>query len=140
MAINRFSWGNYLARLAVGLGLVFASYNPEGQSYYHWALLQLPDFSVLKGFVGVVLIIGWAIYLRASARSLGPVGLALAFAFFGFLVWLLVEYARLPADSTRALSYIALTVLALVISVGVSWSHVRRRISGQVDADDVDEP
>lgn len=139
MAAHRFSWGNYFTRLLIGIVLVFATYNPEHYSYYHWVIGDFPDFSVLKGFIGVVLLIGWVIYLRATLRSLGVLGLALALAFFGLLVWLLVQYISLPADSVRAISYIGLVVASLVLSVGVSWSHVRRRISGQVDTDDVDE-
>jgi len=139
MASYRFSWSNYLTRLIIAIVLVFATYNPTGVSYYHWIMDSFPAFSVIKGFVGVVLLIGWVIYLRATLRALGTVGLALALAFFGLLAWLLVEYVHLPADSIRSLSYIALIVASLVLSTGVSWSHIRRRISGQVDTDDVDE-
>lgn len=137
--MDRFTWGGYLIRLAVGFALVFATYNPEGYSYYRWALQDLPAFSPLKVFAGVVLVIGWVIYLRASIRSLGPLGLALTGAFFASLVWLVVKYAYLPVASARAISYVVLSVIALVLSVGVSWSHISRRITGQVDADEIDE-
>jgi len=29
-------------------------------------------------------------------------------------------------------------VFACVLAVGMSWSHIRRRVSGQFDTDDVD--
>ncbi|MFV1984804.1 MAG: DUF6524 family protein [Thiohalomonadales bacterium] len=29
-------------------------------------------------------------------------------------------------------------MIASVLSIGVSWSHLRRRISGQVDTDELD--
>ncbi|MDD3448489.1 MAG: DUF6524 family protein [Gammaproteobacteria bacterium] len=128
-----------LLRFLVGLVLVFASYNPEQWSYWHWALANLPEFSVLKAFVGVVLLIGWTIYLRATVRSLGPFGLILAVAFFGTLIWLLVDTGILPADSVRAVSYIVLVIISGVLAVGVSWSHVRRRITGQIDVDEIEE-
>ena len=35
--------------------------------------------------------------------------------------------------------YVSLVILALVLATGMSWSHVRRRISGQADVDAVDE-
>lgn len=125
-------------RLLVALVLVFATYNPEGRSYYHWALAQLPTFDVLKGFVGVVLLIGWAIFLRATFSSLGVFGTLLATAFFGTLLWLATDRGLFPADSVRAISYIVLLIISGVLSAGVSWSHIRRRISGQLDVDDND--
>ena len=89
--------------------------------------------------MGVVLLIGWTIYLRATLRSLGPFGLVLAVAFFGTLVWLLVDTGLIPANSVRAITYIVLVIISGVLAVGVSWSHVRRRITGQADVDEVDE-
>ena len=139
MAMKQFGGTGLLLRFLVGLVLVFASYNPEEWSYWHWALANLPDFSVLKAFVGVVLLIGWTIYLRATVRSLGPFGLILAVAFFGTLIWLLVDTGILPADSVRAVSYIVLVIVSGVLAVGVSWSHVRRRITGQIDVDEIEE-
>ncbi|RCX33382.1 DUF6524 family protein [Thioalbus denitrificans] len=139
MAMKQFGGTGLLLRFLVGLVLVFASYNPEAWSYWHWALANLPDFSVLKAFVGVVLLIGWTIYLRATVRSLGPFGLILAVAFFGTLIWLLVDTGILPADSVRAVSYIVLVIISGVLAVGVSWSHVRRRITGQIDVDEIEE-
>lgn len=139
MATKQFGGTALLLRFLVGLVLVFASYNPEEWSYWHWALANLPDFSVLKAFVGVVLLIGWTIYLRATVRSLGPFGLILAVAFFGTLIWLLVDTGILPADSVRAVSYIVLVIISGVLAVGVSWSHVRRRLTGQIDVDEIEE-
>ncbi len=139
MAMKQFGGTGLLLRFLVGLVLVFASYNPEEWSYWHWALANLPDFSVLKAFVGVVLLIGWSIYLRATVRSLGPFGLILAVAFFGTLIWLLVDTGILPADSVRAVSYIVLVIISGVLAVGVSWSHLRRRITGQIDVDEIEE-
>lgn len=136
MTRARFTWQSFLVRLLAALVLVFATYNPEGYSYYHWALAKLPEFSVLKGFIGVVLLIGWVIFLRATFHSLGAVGTLLATAFFGTLLWLATERGFIPTDSVRAISYIVLVTISGVLSAGVSWSHIRRRITGQLDVDD----
>jgi hypothetical protein len=37
------------------------------------------------------------------------------------------------------MTYVVQLVLCLILAIGMSWSHVRRRLSGQVDADDVDD-
>ena len=138
MAVRKFSWLNFLIRLVAALIVVFATYNSEGYSYYHWVVNELPAFSVPKAFVGVVLLIGWAILLRATVRSLGPFGILLAVAFFGLLTWLILDYAGLSADNLRVVTYVIQIVIVGVMAAGVSWSHIRRRVSGQYDTDDVD--
>ena len=30
-------------------------------------------------------------------------------------------------------------MLALILAVGLSWSHIRRQLTGQVDVDDVED-
>jgi hypothetical protein len=136
---SSFTWGGFLTRLAVSLILVFATYNPEGYSYYHWALQDLTQFDVLKAFVGVVLLIGWTILLRATFKSLGPFGIILALAFFGLLIWLILDWMAIATDSSRVLSYIAELVIAGILGAGVSWSHIRRIITGQLDTGDVSD-
>jgi hypothetical protein len=35
--------------------------------------------------------------------------------------------------------WLALFALSFVLGIGLSWSHVRRALSGQADMDDVDQ-
>lgn len=139
MARDRFTWGGFLLRWLFGAVLVFSSYNPEGYSFYHWVIEQLPQITPLKAFAGVVLAIGFAIFIRATLRSLGAIGLALAVAFFGTLIWLLVDQGWLALENQRTLSYVLLTMISAILAVGLSWSHVRRRLTGQFDVDETDD-
>lgn len=137
---SKFNALGFLIRFVAALILVFATYNPERFSYFHWVLgSRDPEEWALKAFVGVVLLIGWTIFLRATLRSLGLIGSALAAAFFGTLLWLVIDMGWVAADNRPLMSYLALIALAAVLSTGLSWSHIRRRLSGQVDVDDVDE-
>jgi hypothetical protein len=36
------------------------------------------------------------------------------------------------------LTWIVLVGLSLLLAVGMSWSHIRRRLTGQVDVDEVE--
>jgi len=135
---NNFGWDSFLVRFIFAIIVVFATYNPEGYSYYHWISGDLSAFSVLKAFVGVVLLIGWVILVRATMGSLGTLGIILAAAFFGLAIWLIIDVFGLSADNRRIITYIIEIMLAAVLSIGVSWSHVRRRITGQVDTDELD--
>jgi hypothetical protein len=132
------TWGGILLRFLTAVVLVFTTYNPDGYSYIHWVRDNLEQGLPLKVFAGVVLLIAWTVFIRATLRSLGAFGLLLAAAFFGALIWLIVYYGLVPADSMRALTYIGLVVLCGVLATGVSWSHIRRRITGQVDTDELD--
>lgn len=139
MASNKgFGWDGFIVRFIFAIIVVFATYNPEGVSYYHWVSDALPEFSIIKAFLGVVLLIGWIILIRATLGSLGFIGILLAAAFFGLAIWLIVDVFGLSTDNFRVISYIIEIMLASVLSIGVSWSHVRRRISGQVDTDELD--
>lgn len=136
--MNRFGWDSFVVRFVFAVVVVFCTYNPEAYSYYHWVTEDISSFNVYKAFAGVVLLIGWAILIRATLGSLGAIGLALAIAFFGLLIWLIIDVLGLTADSQRAISYIVEIMVASVLSIGISWSHVRRRVSGQLDTDELD--
>ncbi|VAW51299.1 hypothetical protein MNBD_GAMMA05-815 [hydrothermal vent metagenome] len=135
---NKFGWDGFLLRFVFAIIIVFATYNPEGVSYYHWIFETLPEFSVLKAFAGVILLIAWIVLIRATLGSLGALGILLAAAFFGLAIWLVIDVLGLSTDNFRVISYIIEIMLASVLSIGVSWSHVRRRISGQVDTDELE--
>lgn len=140
---QRFNAQRFFIRLLFALVLVYVTYNPTGFSYYHWAqhaffgqgTFQSPPFAMMS----VLLLIGWTIYLRATFRSLGGLGLLLAIAFFAISIWWLVDLGLLGINNFSVLSYIVLFLLAALLAVGMSWSHIRRQLSGQADMDDVDE-
>lgn len=122
----------FLIRFLMSLVLVFATWNPTGWSYAHWLMNTLPSVNAPLAFVGVVLLIGWILFLHATLDSLGVLGILLAGAFFGTFTWLLFDQGWLSA-SNDVLSYVALALIAAVLSLGMSWAHIWRRLSGQVD-------
>ena len=135
--LKKFTWINYIVRLVAAVVLVFATYNPSGWSYYHW-VSQSEGFDVYIALGGVVLLIGWAIFLRATMRSLGAFGTLLAVLFFGLLIWAVIDLFNIPSDDLNLLTYLLLIGLAGVLSAGISWSHIRRRMTGQLDVDEAD--
>jgi hypothetical protein len=139
MSAKGFNFASFLGRLVAALILVFATYNPSGYSYFHWVEQSLSEFDPLVAFAGVVLLIGWVMFIRATARSLGLFGILLASAFFGTLLWLVIDRGWLAADNLQLITYIVLVLLSAILAVGMSWSHIRRRLSGQLDVDEVDD-
>ena len=138
MAAQRFNFFDFFLRLLAAMVLVFATYNPSGYSWFHWISNSTDRFDPLILFSGVVLLIGWVIYLRATARSLGVFGIILALAFVASLIWVLVDFGLLSISNPTFFHYIVLFVLSLVLATGMSWSHIRRRMTGQLDVDDVE--
>lgn len=124
----------FLARLVAALVVVFATYNPEGVSYYHW-VREGGGSTPLKAFAGVVLLIAWIFLLKSAQASLGSLGVVLAAAFFGTLLWLILSFAHMSAQGSRAITYLVGFALAGVLSVGLIWSRFRQKVTGRVDVD-----
>jgi hypothetical protein len=134
--------GGFLLRFVFAIVIVLATYNPTEYSYYSWIMKVINSEELALGpehfLVGIVLLIGWTIYIRATGRALGPFGLLLGGAFLGTLVWTLIDFGIIAASSVTALTWIALICVAALLAIGMSWSHIRRRLSGQVDTGDVE--
>ena len=138
---TKFTWTNYLIRLAAALVLVFATYNPSEWSFFHWVLPATLDFAkanVFMALAGIVLLIAWVIFLRATVRSLGRIGTLLAVAFFGILIWVAMTYLPILKNNLEIMIWLVLIGMAGVLSAGISWSHIRRRMTGQLDVDETD--
>ena len=140
MAIHRFTWSNFLIRFLFACLLVLGTYNPSTYSYVHWVSEDFPNsINAIKAFDGIIVIIGWVFYLRATWRSLGPIGLLLALIFFGVFIWLLIDIGLLSIDRPSSIGWVILVVISAVLAVGMSWSHIRRRMTGQIDMDEVED-
>lgn len=137
---REFSFTSFLWRLVASLLLVLLTYNPSGFSYVDWlrAASRENPLGAEYFVVGVALVIGWVILLVATHRSLGSFGLILGGALLGSFVWLLTDVGWLNIDSVSAVTWIALVCIGALLAVGLSWSHVWRRLTGQfeVDADE----
>lgn len=127
-----------LGRWLFALALVFCTYNPTSFSYISWILAEGTHFGPLPALVGVSLLIGWIIFLRATFNSLGWLGISLGAAFFACVIWLLVDLHWLTLDSGKAITWVALLLVSMLLGVGVSWSHIRRRLTGQFDVDETE--
>ena len=117
------------------LVLVFATWNPTGWSFFHWFIGALPNVTALLVFSGVVLLIGWFLFLHATLESLGLLGIILALAFFGTLTWLVFDLGWLSTGQ-GVLNYVILIVIAAILTVGMAWSHIWRRLSGRVEVEE----
>ncbi len=139
MASSRFGWGGFIVRWLVALVLVLGTFNPSKYSYYDWITRSGSEDLPLKVLVGLAILIVLIVFARATLRSIGVVGLVLGAAFFAAVIWVLIDYELLEAGTSTVMTYILLVIVATLLAIGLSWSHVRRRLSGQSDVDDLDE-
>ena len=137
---KEFNFGGFLARLVGTLVLVLATYNPSGTSFVHWVKKDAAEGTLGPEHfvVGVLLVIGWVILLTATQQSMGTLGLVLVAALLGGMVWLLIDLGVFSIDSSSELTWIILIALAIALAIGLSWSHVWRRLTGQFDTDEDD--
>ena len=129
----------FLLRWVFAFGLLAATYNPTEYNYAVWVLEYGRDNLSIAVLFGLLLIIGYIIYLRATLRSIGTFGMALVLALFGAILWVLYDLGLLNVDNRSLNTWLGLFALSLVLGIGLSWSLVRRRLSGQADVDDSDE-
>ena len=136
---SSFSFADISVRVIFSVALVFLTYNPTQFSYVSWLLDYGEGELPLVVLAGLALLICYVIYIRATLRSIGLFGIALAAAFTAALIWVLVDFGIVDVEGGNTLQWIVLVTIAVILGIGLSWSHVRRLLSGQADVDDVDE-
>lgn len=126
-------------RFLFALLLVLLSYNPSGYSYFHWVYSTFSDITPYVVIAGIILLIGWGIYIKATLNSLGFIGIIALAALFACLVWLFIYWGFLSVDDISAMAWVIEVLLAAMLAVGMCWSHFTRRMSGQVDVDEIED-
>ncbi len=129
----------FLTRWAAAFLLLGCTFNPTQYNYVAWLRSYGSDNLSIAVLVGLLLVVGYVIYLRATMRSIGAGGMVLILAIVGATFWVLHDVGLLTLDDSELNTWFALGALSFVLGVGLNWSHVRRALSGQADMDDVDE-
>jgi hypothetical protein len=132
-------WFGIVIRVLAGVALVLLTFNPTGHSYYHWALRDFSGFDAIKAVGGTLLLCGWILYARAAVLSLGLVGIVLTALLIASLVWLFATWGLFDPNKPGILTWVALIGVGLLLGIGLSWSILRRGITGQVDVDAMDQ-
>ena len=129
----------FILRWLFAFLLLAATFNPTEYNYVDWVRSYGGQNMSIAVLAGLVLLIGYIIYLRATLRSIGGFGMALVLAVVGAALWVLYDFGVLRLDNSSFNVWLALIALSFVLGIGLSWSHVRRALSGQADMDDVDQ-
>ena len=132
MAAQDISVSGALLRIGVAIALVLSTFNPTGTSFVHWIATPPIAFTPGKALAALVLLIAWFLCLRTAFVALGKVGMLLGVAFFATLVWFLIDQGVLSLAGS-AIAWVVLLVVGTLLGVGLSWSLVRAKITGQIE-------
>lgn len=127
-----------LLRWLIAFLLLAATYNPTEVNYVVWAQANYAEELPLTVLLGLLLLIGYVIYLRATLRSIGAFGMSVVLAVLAAVAWVLHDYNMLSLDNGAVNIWLAILALSIVLGIGLGWSIVRRMLTGQVDVDDVE--
>lgn len=129
----------FVIRWVFAFLLLAATYNPTQWNFAAWTAANFETNLSVTVLFGLILLVGYIIYLRATLRSIGIFGMVLILAVVGTLLWVLYDQGLIDLDNPTVNTWIGLFALSIVLAIGLSWSIVRRRLTGQADMDDVDE-
>ena len=129
----------FVIRWLAAFLLLALTFNPTDLNFVRWSQTAWNTQTPLVVLAGLILLTCYIIYLRATFRSIGTFGMGLIAALFAALVWVLIDFGVLNLENRSLNVWLGLLALSLILGIGLSWSIVRRRLTGQADMDDVDD-
>ena len=119
--------------------LLSATYNPTQINFIRWAEANWQTQMPLTILLGLLLGVGYMIYIGATLRSIGTFGILLIGAIVAAVLWVLIDYQILTLQNPSLNLWLGIFALSVVLGIGLSWSIIRQRLSGQTTVDEVQE-
>ncbi len=126
----------YSVRLLIAMLVIFGSFNPSGYSYYHWLQLDSGDWAV-KLFAGLTLTVVLYLQLNAMWRSMRLVGTLMLTTINLAGIWLASDLGLVDLHDRTQLTLTIQVALTVLLGTGFCWSHIRYRLSGQMDLENI---
>jgi Kef-type K+ transport system membrane component KefB len=128
----------FILRWVFAFLLVALTYNPTDWNYARWAAANFAEQMPLAILFGLLLLVGYLVYFTASLRAIGTLGMALSLAVIAALLWVLYDMGLLDLANRSLNIWLGILAVSAVLGIGMTWGHIWRRISGQVEVDDSD--
>lgn len=132
----QFGLVNVVVRWLFTLGVMFGAYNPSGRSYVHWVLRD-PAPRSLQVFVGCLIVTAFLVLGGAAIRALGYPGLVVLATLMVLFAGTVVQLGLIDLGDRTEVVLAVQALAASGLTLGLCWSALRARLSGQVDSDDV---
>lgn len=118
--------------------LLSLTYNPTQWNYIAWVRATWPDQMPLAVFLGLLLGVAYMVYVVATLRSIGAFGVLVVAAIFGAGLWVLTDWGVLTLADPSLNLWLGILVGSLILGIGLSWSILRQRLSGQASVDEIE--
>ena len=119
--------------------LLAATFNPTPWNYVSWVQANWSSQMPLTVFLGLLLAVAFMVYILATLRSIGAIGIVIIAAIFGTALWVLTDWGLLSLTNSALNTWLALLALSVILGLGLSWSILRQRLSGQASVDEINE-
>ncbi len=118
--------------------LLAAIFNPTRWNFVTWARANWPDQTPLIVFGGLILAVAMMVYVMATLRSIGILGALLIATIFAAGLWVLTDWGLLALGNSALTVWLTIFALSLILGIGLSWSILRQRLSGQASVDEIE--
>jgi hypothetical protein len=118
--------------------LLTATYNPTDWNYIRWVSSSFSTQLPLAILLGLLLGVGYMVYVVATLRSIGAFGVVLVAAVAGSALWVLYDWGWLGLANPSVNLWLGILVLSIILGIGLSWSILRQRLSGQASVDEIE--
>jgi uncharacterized membrane-anchored protein YitT (DUF2179 family) len=128
-----------ITRMLIAAIVVFASYNPTGNSIFHWVRNNdnPTDAWVILG--AIVAILANIALLIAAWKALGKLGTIIVLVFFAALVYLSLQEGWVSPGNQASFEWLGLILYSAFLGIGLSGAIIWRRATGQVVTDEADD-
>lgn len=127
----------FLLRWLGAFLLLAAIFNPTPWNYITWVREAWGEETPLIVFIGLILGVAAMVYLVATLRSIGILGALVIAAIFAAGLWVLSDWGLVGLQNSALNVWLGILVLSLILGIGMSWSILRQRLSGQQTTDEV---
>ena len=128
----------FFLRWLFAFALLAATFNPTDWNFVRWAEANFAAQLPLTVLLGLILLLAYGIYVRATLRSIGAFGMVLVAALMAALIWVLIDWGILSLANRSLNIWLGLFALSVILGTGLSWSIIRHRLTGQSDVDEVE--
>ena len=118
--------------------LLAATFNPTQFNFVRWSQANWQTQMPLTLLLGLILGVGYIIYVSATFRSLGAFGMLVITALFAAVIWVLIDWGILALGNNSLTVWLGILALSLILGIGLSWSILRQRLSGQASVDEIE--
>ena len=128
-----------VTRMLIAAIVVFASYNPTGNSIFHWVLNNENPMNAWVILGAIVAILANVALLIAAWKALGKLGTFIVVIFFVALIYLSLQEGWVSPGSRESIEWLALILYSTFLGIGLSGAIIWRRATGQVVTDEADD-